>query len=154
MPDHHGCPPQNFYEHDMHQEAEEKRGPELHASGQGDTRASPWSRGELRALTPSASVLCSEAVASVETLMFYFPMCTSPEHRYAMESPFSHQCVHSAMSLNFTPSFPAWPHLLPAIPLLSSPLNTSLLPEPFSTDSGFLFLLLSENSVGGKKFNR
>lgn len=54
----------------------------------------------------------------------------------------------------FTYSLPAWPHILSTLPLLSSPLNTSLLPEPFRTDSGFLFLLLSENSVGGKKFNQ
>ena len=53
-----------------------------------------------------------------------------------------------------TPSLPAWPHILSTLPPLSSPLNTSLLPEPFRTDSGFLFLLLSENSVGGKKFNQ
>lgn len=40
----------------------------------------------------------------------------------------------------------------PTPPLHSSPLSTSLLPEHFSTHSAFLFLL-SENSVGGKKFN-
>lgn len=112
----------------------------------GDRNCTPQGRGTL-APRP-------EAEASSEPWLPRALSSAARQHRYAMESPFSHQCVHSAMSLNFTPSFPAWPHLLPAIPLLSSPLNTSLLPEPFSTDSGFLFLLLSENSVGGKKFNQ